>query len=151
MSLAAFNLGFDIGAFNNVDYRKILSIWVLSTIALVSSFVFRRSDYHLGGRWRFVLLIPSLWVVADFIDTSDAIVLTLLVASVATLPLTGYILVYLIAGDFIKLSAKFKIVLVMIAVGIFALSVGIGHTHPRFLSCNDFAKAGDYTPENCTP
>ena len=58
--LAAFNLGFDLGAFQNIDHRKIWAIWVIATVALVASYLFRDDDYRLGGRWRFVLLVPSL-------------------------------------------------------------------------------------------
>lgn len=70
-SLAAFNLGFDLGAFNNIDHRKIWDVWVICTVALISSYLFRDDEYRLGGRWRFVLLVPSLWLIADAPATSS--------------------------------------------------------------------------------
>ncbi len=152
-SLAAFNLGFDLGAFENIDHRKIWAIWVLCTVALVSSYLFRDRDYRLGGHWRLALAVPSLWLIADFVfaTSSEAVVVVLLVVSLATLPFALYILVRLIAGDFVALTARLRIALIVTALGVFAVGWYVGNDHPRFMTCDDFALAGEFVPENCTP
>lgn len=152
-SLAAFNLGFDLGAFENIDHRKIWAVWVICTVALISSYLFRDEDYRLGGHWRFVLLVPSFWLIADIFTVigSDVIVIILLVLSILALPFAGYILIRLVAGDFVALTPTLRAALVATAIGVFAVGWYVGDGHPRFLSCNDFALAGEYTPDNCTP
>ncbi len=150
-SLAAFNLGFDLGAFENVDHRKIWAIWVISTVALVASYLFRDSDYHLGGQWRFVLLVPSLWLIADVLIADGSAVIALLVLSIMTLPFAGYILIRLVAGDFVSLTPRLRTALVVTAVGVFAVGWYVGDGHARFLTCDDFARSGEFVPDNCTP
>lgn len=151
-SLAAFDLGFDLGAFENIDHRKIWAIWVLCTVALVSSYLFRDDD-HLGGRWRFVLLVPSLWLIADVfvVSGSASVVILLLILSILALPFAGYILIRLVAGDFVSLTSTLRTALIATAIGVFAVGWYVGDGHPRFLNCNDFALAGEYVPENCRP
>jgi len=63
--IAAFNLGFDIGAFSNFNHRRFWAVWVICTVALAASFVFRNADFRLGGHWRAVLTIPTVWLLAD--------------------------------------------------------------------------------------
>lgn len=150
-SLAAFNLGFDLGAFENIDHRKIWAMWVLCTVALVASFLFRDDDYQLGGRWRLVLAVPSLWLIADFFDASfdPTVVFVLLITSLLSLPFALYILIRLVAGDFIALPNRLRVALVATALVIFCVGWYVGDGHPRFLTCDDFALAGDFTPTNC--
>ena len=153
-SLAAFNLGFDLGAFENVDHRKIWAIWVLSTVALISSYALADADYKLGGSWRLALLpcracgcSPTSSSPRD----SQAVVTILLVASVIALPFALYVLARLVAGDFFELTNRLRWVLIATVLLVFAVGWYVGDGHERFLSCADFELAGEYTPENCVP
>lgn len=150
-ALAAFNLGFDVGAFRNIEHRKTWAIWVLCTVALIASYLFRNSDYRLGGRWRTALALPSLWIIVDFLtDTSSTvIVVVLLIASLATLPFALYVLVRLVAGDFVAFPARLRNALIVTALGVFAVGWAVGENHARFLTCRDFERAGEYVPDNC--
>ncbi|MDJ0770987.1 MAG: hypothetical protein QNJ12_19505 [Ilumatobacter sp.] len=152
-SLAAFNLGFDLGAFENIDHRKIWAMWVLCTVALVSSYLVRDRDYRLGGRWRLALAVPSLWLVADlfFVTSSNVAVVVLLILSLGALPFAMYIIIRLVAGDFVSLTARLRVALVVTALVVFAVGWYVGDGHPRFLSCRDFARAGEFVPANCEP
>jgi len=143
-SLAAFDLGFDLGAFSNIDHRKIWAMWVLCTVALVASYLFRDQDYRLGGRWRFVLAVPSLWLLADLSFASSS-------QTVITILFALYILVRLVAGDFVALPSRLRIALVATALAVFCVGWYVGEGHPRFLSCDDFARSGEFVPENCAP
>ena len=38
-----------------------------------------------------------------------------------------------------------------LVIGIFLVGLYVGVGHDRFITCEDFARAGDYVPENCRP
>lgn len=152
-SLAAFNLGFDVGAFQNVDHRKIWAIWVLCTVALISSYVLHDADYRLGGRWRLALAVPSVWLLADVFVATDnrAVVVILLFASVVALPFALYVLARLVAGDFFEFPGRLRVALALTVALVFSVGLYVGDGHERFLQCQDFELAGEYTPKNCRP
>lgn len=147
----AWDIGFDLGAFDNIDHRRIWAIWILCTIALTTSLLFKGTEFERIGHWRLVLAVPSLWLLSDFLYTSqDQIVTTTLtVISVATLPLAGYVLIGLLAGDFLTLTRRSQASLVAITATIFLVGLYVGTGHDRFLTCDDFARAGDYIPTDC--
>ncbi|MEL7210837.1 MAG: hypothetical protein AAGK32_21815, partial [Actinomycetota bacterium] len=98
--LFAWDIGFDIGAFETVDHRRFWAIWVICTVALIGSQLFRDSLQKAGRRRRWVLVVPSLWLLADFLLTDEdafiGVVLTVL--TVAALPFGLYVLARLLAG-----------------------------------------------------
>ena len=67
----AWDLGFDLGAFDTIDHRRFWAIWILCTVALVASYLFRDAELEPIGRWRFVFIVPTLWLVADFLLTQE--------------------------------------------------------------------------------
>lgn len=147
----AWDLGFDLGAFDTIDHRRFWAIWILCTIALVASYLFRDAELDLIGRWRFVFIVPTLWLAADFLLTDDngAATIVLSVLSVATLPVAIYMLFRLLAGDFFALQRRSQIVLMALTIAIFLVGLYVGAGHERFLTCDDFARAGDYVPTDC--
>ncbi|MEM7337141.1 MAG: hypothetical protein AAF467_00765 [Actinomycetota bacterium] len=149
----AWDLGFDLGAFDNVDHRRYWAIWVLCTVALAASYLFRKTDFGQIGQWRWVLAVPSLWLIIDLAYLEENTVLTsgLLVLSAFTVPLALVLLARLLVGDFFRLSSTTQLALGALLVGIFAVGLYVGSNHPRFLTCDDFARAGDFVPEGCTP
>lgn len=149
--IAAFNLGFDLGAFSNIDHRRYWSVWVICTVALAASFLFRNADYRLGGRWRLVLVIPTIWLVADaaLITAWSGVVITLAIVSVAALPFALYVLADLLAGEYFRFPPRLRWALGILATGIFFVGLSVGNSHPRFLTCEDFARAGEFEPEDC--
>jgi hypothetical protein len=151
--LAAFNVGFDLGAFANINHRRFFAVWVICTVALVSSFLFRNADYRLGGHWRIALGVPTAWLVADltFVTTQRPVVIGLAVVSVAALPFALYVLAHLLAGDYFTFPSRLRWALGILTAFIFVVGLYVGDGHPRFLTCDDFALAGEYQPENCRP
>lgn len=149
----AWDLGFDLGAFGTIDHRRFWAVWILCTIALVASYLFRSAELESIGRWRFVFLVPTLWLLADFLltDDSGAVTVVLSLVSVATLPVAVYLLFQLLAGDFFALRRRPQLVLAALTVGIFLVRLYVGQGHERFLTCDDFERVGDYVPANCTP
>jgi hypothetical protein len=150
--VVAWQLGFELGAFETIDYRWLWLVWVLSVVALVSSVVFRGSTFDIARPWQFVLVIPTVRVVVDFfVPVNGAVSLALDIASAATLPLTLYILARLLAWKFFELSWRTQVIGAALVVGIFLTGWLVGDSHRRYLTCYDFIRAGDYVPADCTP
>ena len=149
--MAAFNFGFDAGAFSNFNHRRFWAVWVICTVALVASFVFRNADYRLGGHWRAVLAIPTLWLLADLalVTTDRGVVIALGIVSVAALPFALYVFAHLLAGEYFRFPNHLRWALGILTLGIFLVGFFVGDRHPRFLTCDDFALAGEYEPDNC--
>ena len=149
--LTAFNVGFDLGAFENIDHRHFWAVWVICTVALVASYLFDDGDYRLGGRWRLALAVPTFWLIADFLFVTSIgwVVVLLAAVSLITVPFAIYVLVHLVAGDYIGLPNRLRIALVALTVGVFAVGLYVGYGHERFLTCDDFARAGEYQPDDC--
>ena len=150
VGLTAGDIGFDLGAFETIDHRRFWAIWVLSTLALFASLVFRDVDRWLGGWWRFALAIPSLWLIGDLVAAGDgAVIFVLSVLSIATLPFAAYVLIQLLAADFFHLSTRAQVGLVLFALTTFVVGYYVGDGHHRFLTCDDFARIGDFVPDDC--
>jgi hypothetical protein len=150
----AFMLGFNVGAFGVIFFDQLLLVWVIATIVLVASII---SDLP-PNTWprRLILLLPSLWLLAAWVDNAqdvsegDRIVffLTLGVTAVA-LPFVAWILVTAINTDFEELPRSNKL-LVIAAVGIaIIVGFGVGARNDFILTCEDFKISGNDLPANC--
>ena len=150
----AFMVGFNLGAFRIVFFDQLLTVWVIATIVFVGSIV---SDLP-PNTWprRVVLLLPSLWLLAAWIDNSTdignservAFILTLAVTVVA-LPFVAWILVTAINTDFAELPSRNKMA-VIVAVGVFVvIGVALGARNDFLLNCDDFKISGNDLPSNC--
>jgi hypothetical protein len=150
----AFTVGFNFGAFGVVFFAQLLTIWVIATIVLVASMV---SDLP-PNTWprRLVLLVPSLWIIAAWIDNTFAfnrdeqIVFALTVAvTLFVLPAVAWILITAINSDFTELPGRSKGI-VIASVGLFII-IGFvfGARNDFFLNCDDFRISGNDLPANC--
>ncbi len=150
----AFMLGFNLGAFRVIFFDQLLTVWVIATIAFVGSIV---SDLP-PNTWprRLILLLPSMWLLAAWIDNSVdldngdriAFLLTLAVTVVA-LPFVAWTLVTAINTDFAELPGRNKVA-VIAAVGIFVVAGwAIGARNDFLLNCDDFKISGNDLPDNC--
>jgi len=150
-----FTLAFNLGAFGEVFFDVILTVWVISTLVLVASAMTPRlPPQYWGGR--IILILPSLWIVlayledplaGDFIDRvlfPGALVITLV-----CLPFITWILISAINPDFVALPMRSRLI-VGFAVVVFAVAgFGIGERNDLFLHCDDFKVSGNDLPENC--
>ena len=150
----AFMVGFNYGAFEVVFFDQLLAIWVIATIVFIGSIV---SDLP-PNTWprRLILLLPSLWLLAAWIDNSADIrnseriasALTLIVTVIA-LPFVAWILVTAINTDFAELPRRNKAA-VFAAVGLsIIIGFGIGARNDLLLKCDDFKISGNDLPANC--
>jgi hypothetical protein len=150
----AFTIGFNLGAFGVIFFDQLLAVWVISTVVFAGSLV-----GSLPPRtWprRLILLLPTLWIVAAWVDntfgltTGDRVAFTLTVAvTIIALPFVAWILITVINADFANLPRGRKGV-VMAAVGLFMI-IGfvIGARNDMFLNCGDFTISGNDLPANC--
>lgn len=152
-SLLAFDIGFDAGAFSNIDHRHLWAAWVLCTVAMISSFLFNGSDHHIGWHWKTALLVPTVWLGTGlFFDlTNTAVLATLGGITALSLPFAAYTVARFVAGDYFSLTPRLRIALGMIATAMLAAGWIIGTQHTQYLTCQDFERAGEFQPDNCTP
>lgn len=152
----AFAVGFNFGAFGVVFFGQLLTIWVIATIVLVASLV---SDLP-PNTWprRLVLLVPSLWLVAAWIDNTYAfdenekVVFALTVAvTLFVLPVVAWVLITAINSDFTDLPGRRKAI-VIASVGLFiVIGFAFGARNDFYLTCDDFKISGNDLPANCVP
>jgi hypothetical protein len=150
----AFSVGFNMGAFGVIFFGQLLAIWVISTIVLVGSLV---SDLP-PRTWprRLVLLVPSLWLAAAWLDNTTAfssnekIAFALTVAvTLFVLPVVAWILITAINSDFVDLPGRKKGI-VIATVGLFIIiGFAFGARNDVFLNCDDFKVSGNDLPANC--
>jgi len=150
----SFMVGFNFGAFDVVFFDQLLVIWVIATIVFFGSIV---SDLP-PSSWprRMILLLPSLWLLAAWIDNSADIgnservasALTLIVTVVA-LPFVAWILVTTINADFAELPGRNKAAVIAAVALFLIIGFGIGARNDFLLNCDDFKISGNDLPENC--
>jgi hypothetical protein len=150
----AFTIGFNLGAFGVIFFDQLLAVWVISTVVFAGS-LFSGLPPRTWPR-RLILLLPTLWIVAAWVDntfgltTYDRVAFTLTVAvTIIALPFVAWILITVINADFANLPRSRKGV-VMAAVGLFMIiGLVIGARNDMFLNCGDFKISGNDLPANC--
>jgi putative Mn2+ efflux pump MntP len=150
----AFAVGFDFGAFGVVFFGQLLTIWVIATVILIGSLVSNLPP----NTWprRLVLLVPSLWLVAAWIDNTFAfnenekVVFAFTVAvTLFVLPAVGWVLITAINSDFTELPRHKKgIVLASVGLSII-IGFAFGARNDFYLTCDDFKISGNDLPANC--
>jgi hypothetical protein len=151
----AFAIGFNFGAFDVVFFDALQSIWVISSIVLVASFITNLRPKHWLGR--LILLIPSVWVIMAWIAdpagedaTSDVLFTITLLLTLVTLPFIAWVLVSAINPDFLELPRPNRIAIITALVVFALVGFGMGRHNDLFLNCDDFKISGNDLPDNCT-
>ncbi|MBS1905840.1 MAG: hypothetical protein JST33_04570 [Actinobacteria bacterium] len=156
MSIAIWWPAFTLGAWGELFFDQMLTVWVAATVGIVLVLTQPRS---MGRRWWRVvaLAVPSLWLALAFTPENPtgglAVVILDLIAVVVGLlgiPFTLWTLVGILWPEtFSALSrgVRWAIagIVVAVAVGSFLLGVFNG----RFLTCQDFELSGNSRPPGC--
>jgi len=152
----AFAVGFNMGAFGVIFFGQLLAIWVIATVVLVGSLV---SDLP-PDTWprRLVLLVPSLWIIAAWVDSnysfnrSERFVFAMtVIVTLIVLPAVAWVLVTVVNTDFAELPGRKKGI-VIATVGLFIIiGFAFGARNDMFLDCEDFKISGNDLPANCVP
>jgi hypothetical protein len=152
-ALIAWNVGFELGAFDVVSYRRTFSIFVVCTVVLVATFVWPAGG--LASSWwsRLILALPFVYIVSDALLLTDSATVSnvLTAALVLTLPYAVWVIARLLGSDLFALSRREQIVTFAFVVLLGLTGFYVGTTNERFLTCRDFERAGDYIPQDCAP
>ena len=157
MAVAVWWPAFTLGAWGELFFDTLLTLWAASTAAFVFVLVERRPA---GARlWRaFLLLLPSVWLVLGFVDFETSDLFTFVVSAAALLvlliasPLTVWVLARIMRPDLGEDSTRrqrWLIVGVVVGIGLAAFLLGVNQEH--FLTCGDFAVSGNSEPPGCVP
>ncbi len=151
-ALTAWDIGFDFGAFETVSYARVFTVFVVSTVVLLTTFVRNDETLATSPMSRVILGLPLAYLLADltFLTVSQTVVDVLNVAIIATFPWTLYVIARLVDRDYFSLPRRDQAIAVAAVVLIGVAGVYVGSSHERFLSCDDFARNGDFQPPNCT-
>lgn len=153
-SSVAFIVAFNFGAFDTVFFNRISTVWVISTVVLVASFVTSVGPKTWTGR--LALLLPTLWIALQSLTVTGLVsiddnVINWFAAAVTgvALPFLAYALVGAVNPAYIDLPQRNKraiIISVLVFAGIGAV---MGVRNDLFLTCEDFEVSGNDQPVNC--
>ncbi|WP_344738581.1 hypothetical protein [Microbacterium awajiense] len=158
MAVVVWWPAFTLGAWEDLFFDQLLTVWAASTAAFVFVLVERRP---VGARLvrAFLLLLPSAWLVLMFTLNDEAadlfefiIDVGAILAVLIGLPFTLWVLVRIVWPDFggrTRVSTKWLIALVVVGVAVASFLLGANQEH--FLTCEDFAISGNSPPADCTP
>ncbi len=158
MSLVVWWPAFTLGAWGDLFFDQLLTLWAASTAALVFVLVERKPVGAKLGR-ALLLLVPSLWIVLSFLFSEDEGNLAVLLVAlsgvlvlVLALPFTMWVLVRIVWPDFSSFTQRGTRWLILGVVGGIALvSFLLGVFQSEWLYCEDFAIGGNSEPSGCTP
>ncbi|MCT9818939.1 hypothetical protein N3K63_01425 [Microbacterium sp. W1N] len=149
---------FTLGAWHEIFFDDILALWAAATAALAFVLVEHRP---VGVRLvrALVLLLPSAWVVLNFVvddRTADLTAIALDLAAFAVvivgIPFTLWVLVTIMWPDFAGgLAGRTKWLIAGVVLAIVIVSFLLGWNQAHFLTCEDFVVSGNSEPPGCTP
>lgn len=155
MAIVVWWPAFTLGAWGQLFFDTLLTLWVASTAAFAFVLFERRP---VGSRlWRaFLLLLPTVWLASSFVDieTTDvfaflATVFAFAVVLIAS-PLTVWVLARIMWPDFGEDSTprqRWLIVGVVGGIAVAAFLLGLNQEH--FLTCQEFTISGNSEPPGC--
>jgi len=158
ISLVAYPIAFNLGAYGLVFYEDVFQFVVAATAGLGVSIL--ASPYTGRRRWlvNAALGAPALWLLVATIFTdsvSDAVTNPILgpaglVVAVVSIPTVLRMLIDMFVPGFRSytdnrlLFGGLAVVVVIAAAGLY-----MGAANDRFLTCEDFKIAGSDQPKNC--
>jgi len=150
-ALAAWQVGFELGAFDVISYRRIFAVFVVSAVVLVATFIAPDSGFATSQRSRLILSLPLLYLAADItLLTESTLVVNLLGGAVLlTLPYVVWVAARLMGFEFFTLDRVEQLAVAGLVLMIGLLGWYVGAKNDRFLTCRDFERMGDFEPANC--
>ncbi len=151
-AVPAFDIGFEAGAFKTVNYHRVITVFVVSTVVLIWTLVTDVDDpFASSWRSRVILSIPAAYLLVDetVLRTSRRESEALFLVVIATFPYVLYLVARLVAPDYFSLRVRERVIAALVVVALATSGFYIGEAHPRFLHCVDFSRVGDYVPPNC--
>jgi len=150
-AVAAWQVGFEFGAFDVIAYRRVFAVFIVSTVVLIATFIAPDSGFATTAWSRLILSLPLVYIAADItLLTKSTLVSNLLSAAILlTSPYVVWVAVRLMGFEFFALARREQVVAIVLVVTIGVLGWYVGHNNNHFLTCRDFVRMGDFQPENC--
>ena len=154
LALASWPVSFNLGAYGEVFYNNVLTIWIASLAALLAGAVIgKTSDGETYFTWWgcALLLIPTMSLTSAFwSETLPFLVPVFDWGILLSLPYIAYILLMVSAQDALELKDNRLIIWLIVGfICLNLLSFTAGVYNYVFLTCDDFTTAGDEAPSNC--
>lgn len=158
MCIAVWWPSFTLGAWGQLFFEQILTVWAAATAALFVV-LFRRHGEQKRKRRAAALLIPTLWLVLAFIVEDDGGLLDVLTETLGStvaflgIPATMWVLARIVWPEFGEgsLSTARRLLLIAWVIFIAVASYLLGVNHAAFLTCDDFTISGNSAPVGCRP
>jgi hypothetical protein len=150
-ALAAWQVGFELGAFDVIAYRRVFAVFVVSAVVLIATFILPDGGFATSAWSRLILSLPLVYLAADIVFlTESTIVATVLGgALLLTLPYAAWVAARLMGFEFFSLARREQVAAVALVVLIGVLGWYVGRYNNHFLTCRDFVRMGDFEPANC--
>ncbi len=151
-SLVAWQVGFELGAFDVIDYSRIFAVFVLGAVVLAATFIAPDRGFVTSGWGRLVLALPLAYLLADMTSLTDSPVIrnTLGIAVVAIVPYIVWVAARLMGFEFFTLNVREQAATIVLVLLVGLTGLYVGANNDRFLTCRDFERTGDFVPEDCT-
>jgi hypothetical protein len=160
LSYPAWDVGFELGAYGQIFFEKIFTVWAIST-ALFTTFVATPNLRVVVPRLGWVALAtPSFWLffllvfrsMPDHKAAGMAVFGLGIVSYVVCLPYVLYLGISVAYPELLNVrGARSKLLVVLLIGLLLAAGVGAGTKHRWFLTCEDFEVSGNFAPANCRP
>jgi hypothetical protein len=151
MALVAWQVGFELGAFDVIAYRRIFAVFVVSIVVLIATFM--APDRGFASSWwsRLILSLPLVYLLADVTKLTDSTLVANLLggAILLTFPYVAWVGARLMGFNFFALARRDRVAAVVAVVILGILGWYVGSNNNRFVTCRDFVRMGDYVPTNC--
>ncbi|WP_108816860.1 hypothetical protein [Loktanella sp. Alg231-35] len=154
LALGSWPVSFALGAYGEVFYTSVLTIWVASLAALFAGAVIGKTtegEAYFTWWGLLLLLIPTLSLSSGYWSQSAPVIASLAEWGILlSLPYIAYILLTVSTQEAFDIQDKRLIFWVVVGfLGLNTLSYAAGVFNYTFLTCDDFIVAGDQAPNNC--
>lgn len=158
LSLLVWDIAFNYGVFNTVFFDRYFTVWVICTAVLLASVFLPHNQRPLGIGGAIALFVPTGWLILVALLPTDtttlprygqAIITTLIVISVLSLPYIVYVLLGVTQPGDIDLPRRLTIGVVAALLVIGGIGFLVGRNHPHFLTCEQFRVSGNDVPALC--
>ncbi len=160
VAYAAWDVGFELGAFGRIFFEKLFMVWSISTALFIALLVMPKNRVRIPRLALLTTAFPSIWLVLALSaraspETHELRYLLFsagLVSYLACFPYAIYMAVSLAYPDLMRTEKlRPKITVLAIIVVLFAAGYIMGTHHNRLMTCEDFEVSGQYVPEDCQP
>ena len=158
LSAATANAAFWYGVFGTIFFTYLFYVWIAASAALLATMYLPLQVSLLKLPWgaRFILALPTVWLLLDMLDAyrpsvpgSWILWIATLASAFLTLPYLLYVAIVAAVPDIDRLRSKLRAALLVIVLIMATASFWLGRNHQLFLTCENFKVGGHDIPADC--